>query len=305
MIKSLRKRFILFCAAVISVIVLIIGLLVFVGSDVPLDTHHIHRYIVTFVLAVAMVVTGSWLLSKAAIRPIQAAWQKQLDFTADASHELRTPIAVIQTNLELVLDSPEETVASQMKWLRNIEAENHRMARLVEDLLTLSRADTGQQTAEKEEFMLGVAVSEALAPFRPLAEAKGIELSVIADEKTAFYGDRKRITQLMVILMDNALHYTDSGSVRVSVVRNEKELLITVSDTGRGIAPEHLGKIFDRFYRATDTRGMHQDGSGLGLAIAKWIAEEHGGTISVESILEVGTTFTVRMPEHHAHNSGE
>ena len=293
MIKSLRKRFILFSALVISSIIIITGLLVFIGS--PNDTSA-PRYVTTLSVGIVMAIAGSWLLSKAAIRPIQAAWQKQLDFTADASHELRTPIAVIQTNLELVMDSPEETVSSQMRWLKNIEAENSRMARLVEDLLTLSRMDTDQQMLEVEPFMPNEAVSESLAPFAPVAGKKNIAIEVNADDEAAFCGDRKRFIQLMVILVDNALKYTDSGTVTVSLSRSEKELKVTVADTGQGIDAEHLEKIFDRFYRVANTRKMNQEGFGLGLPIAKWIVHEHGGTIQAESTPGVGTAFTVCLP---------
>jgi signal transduction histidine kinase len=293
MIKSLRRRFILFSVLVIGSIVFLVSLFIFIGS--PSD-RPVHNYVVTLLAAIGLVFVGSLLLSGLAVKPIRAAWQKQLDFTADASHELRTPIAVIQTSLELVMDSPDETIESQMKWLKNIEAENHRMAKLVEDLLTLSRADTGQQTTEKETFMLDEAIEETLAPFVPLAEAKGLALSVAVKEKSAFYGDRKRIMQLLVILVDNALHYTEHGEITVVLGVSEKEITLTVSDTGRGMATEYLGKIFDRFYRVTDTRGMHQDGSGLGLSIAKWIVAEHGGTIRVESTLGRGTMFTVILP---------
>ncbi len=293
MIKNLRRRFILFSVLVISSIIIIVGLFIFIGSH---STRPAHDYIITLSLAIIMVTVGSWLLSKAAIRPIQAAWQKQLDFTADASHELRTPIAVIQTNLELVMDSPEETVESQMKWLKNIEAENKRMTHLVEDLLTLSRADTNQQTLENETFMLEEALSEALIPFQPIANAKSIELNISANSKSAFYGDRKRVKQLLIVLVDNALNYTDSGSVTVSIFQNEKELTLTVSDTGHGIEKIHLDKIFDRFYRVEKTRALNQDGSGLGLSIAKWIVQEHKGTIHVASTIDVGTTFTIRLP---------
>jgi len=291
MLKSLRKRFILFSVLVISSILIILGLLVYVG---PTSNLNVGQYITTILYAIGMVFAGSWLLSKAAIRPIQAAWQKQLDFTADASHELRTPIAVIQTNLELVMDSPEETVGSQMKWLKNIEAENIRMAKLVEDLLTLSRADTNQQNLEKETFMLDEAVSEAIIPLEPTANRKNITLESNVSSNIAFHGDRKRIKQLIVVLVDNALNYTDGpGTVSVSLTRCEKTIRLTVSDTGHGMEAEHLEKIFDRFYRVTKTRNLNQDGSGLGLSIAKWIVQEHGGTIEVESSPGCGTTFTV------------
>lgn len=294
MLKSLRKRFILFSVLVISSIVVILGLLVFLG---PTSNLTAQKFITTILLGIGMVFVGSWLLSKAAIRPIKEAWQKQLDFTADASHELRTPIAVIRTNLELVMDSPEETVESQMKWLQNIEAENKRMARLVEDLLTLSRADTNQQTLEMETFLLDEVISEAIVLLEPVADRKNIKLEVHINSKMDFHGDRKRIKQLLVILTDNALNYTDGpGTVTISLTGSEKEVNLMVSDTGYGMEKEHLNKIFDRFYRVNKTRNLNQDGSGLGLSIAKWIIQEHGGTIQAESSPGIGTTFTVIMP---------
>jgi len=293
MIKSLRKRFILFSVLVTGIIIVIIGLSIFIGS--PRNDLPAHRYVITLSLAVAAVYLGSLILSKAAIRPIQAAWQKQLDFTADASHELRTPITVIQTNLDVVMDNHDETVESQIKWLRNIEAENQRMAKLVEDLLTLSRTDTGQLMLEKETFMLGETILEALAPFEPRANEKNIEISTRINNHITFCGDRKRIKQLVVILFDNALNYTDSGTITVVLAQSEKKITLTVSDTGYGMEAEHISKIFDRFYRAAKTKKINQDGSGLGLSIAKWIVQEHGGTIQVTSTPDVGTSFAIRL----------
>ncbi len=294
MINNLRKRFILFSVLVITTIIMILAFLVYIGprNDLP-----IQRSLVIIILIIGMVFIGSWLLSKMAIAPIKVAWQKQLDFTADASHELRTPIAVIQTNLELVMDNPEETVSSQMKWLKNIEAENKRMAKLVNDLLTLSRADTDQQTLESETFMLDEAIDEALVPFDPVANRKNITLEISINNRVAFHGDRKWIKQLIVILVDNALHYAvGPGTVTVALTRHEKKVELIISDTGYGIENEHLDKIFDRFYRVAKTRNLNEDGSGLGLSIARWIVQEHKGTIQVASIPNKGTTFTVLLP---------
>jgi len=297
MIDKLRKRFILFSVLVISSIVVIVGLFMFVGNSrhSPSDITA-HRYWITLLLGIVLVFMGSLLLSKKAVKPIETAWQKQLDFTADASHELRTPIAVIQTNLELVIDSPKETIESQMKWLRNIEAENKRMIQLVENLLTLSRADTDQTALEIETFELNEIILEVVALFEGVARKKGITLKQNIPEKSIFRGDPKWIKQLFVILIDNALHYTDSGMVTVFVSRNEADITFSITDTGHGIEAKHLDKIFDRFYRVTGTRSFNQDGSGLGLSIAKWIVLEHGGTISVLSTFGVGTTFTIQFP---------
>lgn len=297
MLRSLRKRFIIFSVLVISGIVGILELFVYLG---PTSNLTVQKLIETLLVAVVMVLAGSWLLSKAAIRPIKEAWQKQLDFTADASHELRTPIAVVRTNLELVMDSPEETIESQMKWLKNIEAENNRMSKLVDDLLTLSRADTNQQTLEFGTFIFEEAITEALVPIEPIANQKNIAIKTDVDSKTTFHGDRKRIKQLIVILVDNALKYTDAtGTITISFTQSEKDVQLTVCDTGCGIEREDLNKIFNRFFRVNKTRTLNQDGSGLGLSIAKWIVNEHRGTIQVESTPGIGTSFTVHFPIVH------
>lgn len=294
MLKTLRKRFVIFSVMVISSILLFLGLLTYMG---PTSYVSSGRFIWSILLAIGMVFAGSWLLSKAAIRPIKATWQKQLDFTADASHELRTPIAVIRTTLELLMDSPEETIGSQMKWLKNMEDENLRMAKLVDDLLTLSKADTNQQTLETKTFFLNDVITNALLPFEPIAVRKNIVIEVCANETIYFHGDRKRMEQLMVILMDNALNYSDGpGTIKVSITQSKAKYKLMVSDTGVGIEKEHLKRIFDRFYRINQTRNRNPDGSGLGLSIAKWIVQEHGGTIEVASTLGIGTTFTIVLP---------
>lgn len=294
MLKTLRKRFVLFSVTVISSILLILGLLTYMG---PTSYVSSGRFIWSILLAIGMVFAGSWLLSKAAIRPIKATWQKQLDFTADASHELRTPIAVIRTTLELLMDSPEETIGSQMKWLKNMEVENLRMAKLVDDLLTLSKADTNQQTLENQTFLLNDVITDALLPFEPIAARKNIVLEVCINDNINFHGDRKRMEQLMVILIDNAINYTDGpGTIKVSITQSKTKYKLMVSDTGVGIEKEHLNKIFDRFYRINQTRNKNPDGSGLGLSIAKWIVQEHGGTIEVASTPGIGTTFAIVLP---------
>ena len=292
--KNLRKRFIFFNMIVISSIALIIGFFMFFGT--PANNMPPHRYITMLLLVIFATYIGSVILSKIAIAPIKSAWQKQLDFTADASHELRTPLAIIQTNLELVLDSPDETIESQLKWLKNIEAENKRMAKLVDDLLTLSRADTTEQLIEKEMFMLDEAILESLTPFEALTLEKGIKLNVLVDSQINFLGDKKRIKQLVVILLDNALYYTNEGSVTIALSKSETQVVLSVSDTGCGIEATHIDKIFDRFYRANKTKTLNQNGIGLGLSIASWIVKEHGGQISVKSTPGAGTTFRIYLP---------
>lgn len=295
MLKKIRRRFILYSMAVISVVMLFFATLVFIGTD---DAFPLMRLVSTTLVILPTVWLASFIISKIALAPIKESWQKQLDFTADASHELRTPITVIQTNLELVMDNGNETVESQMCWLKNIEAENKRMGRLVEDLLTLSRADTNQQTICKNKFVLDRSAHLVVDAITPLIQEKDIQLETELSDNIGFYGDEERIKQLMVILLENAACYTrPGGKITLSVkALPDNKIVLTVKDTGIGMSEDSLGKIFNRFYREENTRQYHGDGSGLGLSIAKWIVEEHGGKIQVQSTLGKGTEFTILLP---------
>jgi len=302
---KIRKRFIIFSIIVLSSILIIIILFTFIGQFHGDGLRHglndgfPHRFWTTGLAGIILVFIGSWLLSKKAVRPIEEAWQKQLDFTADASHELRTPLTVIKTNLELVMDSPEETIESQMKWLKNIAAEQERMTKLVTDLLTLSRSDTNEQELEIESFLFDEQVLETVRSFEAVANKQEVELKVHTTGAIDFVGDKKRMEQLVVILLDNSLkHMNRSGLVTITLRQNEKEMTLIVADTGCGIESKHLDNIFDRFYRVKKTKTSACDGSGLGLAIAKWIVVAHKGAITVTSTLAVGTTFTITIPNH-------
>lgn len=237
---------------------------------------------------------GSFFLAHKAMLPIQQAWQQQKNFLADASHELRTPLAVIQTNLEIVMGCKEETVASQQKWLTNIQEETSLMAKLVNDLLFLARADAKQQLLDCTSFDLHAAIFQAISPFEPLLTAKGIKLtSTIAP--CSVNGDVGRIKQIIGILLDNALRHTPAGgAIAIGLTYDKTKVQLSVTDSGEGIPPEHLPRIFDRFYQVDTAR--NKGGAGLGLAIAKHIMECHNGSIMVESQPGTGTCFTIQMP---------
>jgi len=251
--------------------------------------------IVTGVICLILSLLGSLWLAGRALIPIQKAWQQQKDFVADASHELRTPLAVIQTNLEAVLSSEEETVASQAKWLGNIQEETEQMGKLVNSLLFLARADSHQQLIEKKSLYLGPAVILATELFEPLAAARGIALEVSAESPIIICGDEAKIRQVVTILLDNAFRHTPpGGKVTVRILPPDKEAILTIADTGEGIDPSYIDKIFDRFYQVDKARA--RGGAGLGLAIAKWIVESHKGRIQVASAPGVGTKFTIQLP---------
>lgn len=244
-----------------------------------------------------IVFISSLFLADRALIPIKKSWDRQKNFVADASHELRSPLSVMQTSLELVMGNKEETVESQTKWLENIQTENKRMTKLVNDLLLLARADSDQQLIYKTLFPLHMIIQNAFESFEPVAYKKAIKLELKLENEVDFFGDENRLKQLVVILIDNAIKYTPSGGC-VSVILNKRDnnVELLVLDTGEGIESEHLGKIFERFYRIDKARSRESGGTGLGLSIADWIAKEHKGTITVSSTPGKGSTFKVQLP---------
>ncbi len=239
---------------------------------------------------------GSFYMANKAMVPIKKAWQQQKDFLADASHEFRTPLAVIQTNLELVRDNPEETVQSQDHWLSNIYEETLCMTKLVESLLFLARADSHQQLLSMTHMRLGQAVFAAAELFRPIAASKGVRLSLEIKTDFFYWGDEDKLRQVVSILLDNAIRHTATNDViTVNLDKSPQGVLLTVTDIGEGINPDHQDKIFERFYQSDFSRS--KGGTGLGLSIAKWIIESHEGNIRVVSTLGKGSTFKIFLPQ--------
>ncbi len=262
---------------------------------------HMQRTVMTALLVVGVICAllsfgASFFLANRAMLPIKNAWQQQKDFLSDVSHELRTPLAIIQTNLEIVRQKPCVTVAAQDKWLENIQTECVSMAKMVDSLLFLARSDAQQQQLLKTRFALHGLVLKTVAPFQALAFAKGVTLSVEAEEAVVGYGDEMQIRQAIIILIDNALRHTPSGGrVDVSLTRSGKRAVITVADSGEGIEAAYQEKIFDRFYQVDKARS-NGGSAGLGLAIAKCISESHGGGIDVSSVAGNGASFTLWLP---------
>src|SRR5574341_943486 len=221
-------------------------------------------------------------------------------FTADASHELKTPLTVLRSGVERAITTPglpQDTLAVLEETLQEV----NRMTELVESLLTLARADEGRAPLHREPVDLRDIVTEATETGELLAEEAGVAMHVeMPTAPVVVSVDRSRIRQLLLNLLTNAVKYTPrGGSVRLALGRDDGQISLAVADTGIGIAPGDLPHIFDRFWRADSarTRTGERPGAGLGLAICKWIAEAHGGSIEVQSRPGRGTTFTVRLPK--------
>ena len=245
-------------------------------------------------LAALILLLGvSILLARWATRPVARAWRQQRQFLSDASHELKTPLTVILSNAELLEAAPMDPRPA--RWADNIHSEAKRMKSLVEEMLTLARADNAVPTAVMAEVSLSDLATDCALAFEPVAFEAGKPLeSDIAPDVTVT-GDGDKLRQLIGVLLDNAIKYGQAGgTITLSLRRTDRQARLTVSNPGDPIPPEQLSRLFERFYRADASRG-EQSGFGLGLPIAAAIASEHKGTLKAESD-QVSTRFLFTMP---------
>lgn len=227
---------------------------------------------------------------------IDGTLERQRRFTADASHELRTPLAALTTEIDLALDRPRSNEEYRAT-LASLAEDTARLNALVTELLTLARVDAGQERLTREPVALADVIESVVESLAPLALRRGVALAASDVQPLGVYGDQTRLTELLVNLVDNGLKYTEpGGTVTVSLEERAGMAELRVRDTGRGIPAQDLPHVFDRFYRVDSGRTRAEGGTGLGLAIARWIAQAHGGEISVESRLGEGSSFIVRLP---------
>jgi heavy metal sensor kinase len=231
---------------------------------------------------------------------LEAAFHRITQFTADASHELRTPVAIIRTTAELVRSKPRGQ-EEYTKALDRILAESERTSRLIDDLMLLARADAGADGIVQEPMNLAECLRGACAEVRVLAEYGKVCLEASLPSDCTVSGDDQALRRLFLILLDNAIKYTPAGgAVRVNLAiddsADKRTAVVEVRDTGLGISPEDLPHIFERFYRAAKDRSRKTGGAGLGLSIARWITQRHGGEVLVESAPGTGSVFRVRLP---------
>lgn len=226
---------------------------------------------------------------------LQSAFERQAQFTADASHELRTPISVILSHAELALSRP-RTGEEYQRALQACRRASLRMKSLIDSLLLLARFDSGESTVELQPILLDQLVQDAVDLVQPLAEERHIELNCRAESVTVL-GEQERLFQVVTNLLTNSIRYNNvNGSVDIEVTSENGDAVIRVADTGVGIAAEDLPHIFDRFYRVDKARSHADGGCGLGLAICHTIIEGLHGTIQATSEPGIGTTIEVRLP---------
>lgn len=255
------------------------------------------------ILIICMIIFGllsialSYFLSKWFMKPILISWKKQQEFVENASHELRTPLTIIQAKLEKLFTKPNHTILEESETIALSLDEVQRLSQLTSDLLLLARSDSNSLTLEKEPVKINSFLKTVLIPYQELATAEAKEFIIDLGEEQQLLFDKKRIHQLLIILLDNALKYTAPGEkiTVFSTVKNN-EWLLKISDTGIGIAAEKKSAVFERFYRGEESRNRKTGGYGIGLAIAKWIVDEHQGKIDLLDTDPKGTTVMLRFP---------
>ena len=265
--------------------------------DMSMETQILRQmmgpYLLIAALALALLLFVSCLLSRWAVRPAEKAWKAQRQFLSDASHELKTPLTVILSNAELLEGAPLEDRSA--RWADNIRSEAVQMKQLVEEMLTLARADNLTRPAKQTALSLSDIAMDAVLAFEPVAFESGKELSYDIDDGLAVTGEADKLRRLVSILLDNAIKYgAEGGVITLTLKKADRQAKLVVSNPGDPIPPEHLPHLFERFYRSDASRG-EQSGFGLGLAIADTIVGEHRGTIRAESDL-VSTRFIVTLP---------
>ena len=244
------------------------------------------------VLFIISVLFSGWTM-----RPMREAWDRQRQFIADASHELKTPLTVMLMNNSIISAHPEETVAQQQKWLDSSAEEGARMKKLIGDMLYLARSDAARTAPVLTDFSLSDAVWNRILPFESAAYEKGVELESSVAPDLTVRGDEEQVKQLLGILLDNAVKYAgEKGRVDVVLEKSGERAVLSVKNTGDPIPAEDIPHIFERFYRSDKSRARTEGGYGLGLAIASTIAETNKIKLSVQSSAEKGTVFTATFP---------
>jgi signal transduction histidine kinase len=245
--------------------------------------------------ALVLVAAGGFLLVRKSTQPIERSILFMRRFMADAAHELRTPITVLRTRAEVALQQPRDA-ADYVSALEGIEAESRRLGGIVDSLLVLARADAGERPLERQRLFLDDIAIDAVGAASIIGRQKGVDVTVEEFEEAPVVGDEALIRQLVMILLDNAIKFTDAGGVvRLRVSMRDGAPTFIVEDTGIGIKPEDLSRVFQRFFRG-ETARRRTEGAGLGLSIASWIAREHGADISHSSEPGKGTTVVVTFP---------
>jgi len=245
-------------------------------------------------IALLLTVLGGFLLGVWTLRPLVSARRREQELLSDVAHELRTPLAALNTHAELLLRHAEDPIAEHIQWVDAIYSETKRMSRLVRDLLELSRLEAGEHTLELELVSLHDLCESVAMIYQPVLEEAGLRFVLDADADAKVMGDVMRLQQLLLIFLDNARKYTPTGSITLRLIRHGSQAELRIQDTGQGMAPELLKKATERFVRG-DLARQGGESTGLGLAIARGIVKAHHGRLTIRSQAGTGTEVVIGL----------
>lgn len=251
------------------------------------------------VLAMLGIFLFCYFYSRNAIAPVKESFLQQQELIANASHELKTPLTIIRTNLDLIQSDPDATIKDNAKWLDSTSEQVNRMNTMILDMLELSRLDANKSHYLREQISLNDCIQGMILSFEAPCYEKNITLDFVGDENLTIIASNEEIEKLSTILLDNAIKYTpDNGKIVVKIQRakQKKQAILSFTNTGEGIPSQHLERIFDRFYKVDPSHKETHNSFGLGLSIAKSIVVSLGGTIKCESKLGEYTSFIIELP---------
>ena len=241
-------------------------------------------------------ILASYILSKKMMMPIYNAYKRQTEFVANASHELRTPLTIIQAKQELLLQEPESKIIDKSEDINLTLKETRRLSKMIKELMALARSDSNEYVLNKEEVNIDKLIQEIVKPYKDYAELEKKTINLELKYKREIKVDKNKITELLIILLDNAIKYTgENDTITIKTYSKDGKCNIEVADTGIGISDEGLKRVFERFYREDKARTREKGGTGLGLSIAHTIVTRHKGSIRAMHNKPKGTVFLVRI----------
>ncbi len=274
-----------------------VQLLMNVDSEKAIVSNYFQIISASIVLGIVCSVFASIILSKKTLKPLEENVLRQMEFVQNVSHELRTPLTIIQAKQELLLQEPNAKIIDKSEDISLTLNETKRLTKLVKDLLILSRADSKKIVLQKENINIDEYIKGIVTPYKEIVEMEGKNMELDLNYKLDIDVDTNKIYQLIIILLDNAIKYTeDNDFIKIKTYMKDNKCVIEVSDTGIGVSDEGLKRIFERFYREDIARSRETGGSGLGLSIANYIVTAHGGTIKASHNSPKGTIFTIKLP---------
>lgn len=274
-----------------------VQLLINVDSEKFLVTNYFKIISSAVVVGIILSIFASYILSKKTLKPLRDNMLKQMEFVQNVSHELRTPLTIIQAKQELLLQEPNKKIIDKSEDIILTLNETKRLSKLVKDLMILSRADSSGMKLQKENVNIDEYIKNVISPYVEIAKMQEKNIILNLDYKIDIDLDINKFYQLMIILLDNAIKYTEENdTIEIKTYMKDNKFILEVLDTGIGISEEGIKRIFERFYREDKARNRETGGTGLGLAIASSIVNAHGGTIKVSHNTPKGSIFTIRLP---------